>query len=175
VNYVLFESQVTYTHNVTRQSLWAFYLKSKQWLLLLFPILMIGLGVVLFVVEGESLLLWLGIIFAPVMPISIAVRINMAAKASHRQSHEQNQGYPLTNIVRFFHECILIENPMTGNKNMYYYHSIRKIIESKNLVILLTGARVMIIVEKEKFTMGTPAELIMFVKPKINLPYPAGP
>lgn len=168
----LFESQITYTKDYVKEYLRACFKKSNLWavfFLLLAPIIV---GITLIIENKNDYNSYTPIIGAVVLGLLlllvILIRYYKGSSIIYARVCEGNNGQDRTNIVQFSDDNILLTNSMTENKTNYSYSLIKQIIISKNLIILITEAKLIIAVEKTKFTIGTPNELISFIKSKIS-------
>ena len=163
---VLFEGQITFSKANLKESIRAWFFNSKLWLLLFVPIPLIICGIFALIHNGDGAFLAIGIIFAAVMPLTLIIRYNLNTKLTYNRFREQNSGQEITHIVRFFDSNITLTNPLTNNTLNYNYSTVKKIIESKNLIMLLTEAKAYIALEKTKFTIGNQNDLILFIRSK---------
>lgn len=163
----LYEGQVTYTQDIFKQSLNVWFLKSKLYLIFLFPVLFIILGIVVLSQGQDSTILGIGIFLGIIILLIIALRYSIETKAAYKRSLEQNGGQEITLLTQFFDDKILLINTFTQNKVSYEYRILKRIVENKNLLILVTNAKLMIIIEKVKITAGKSAELASFVRTKL--------
>jgi len=165
---ILFESQITYTKDYIKEYLRAWFAKSKLWIPLFLPIIMIAFGIILIVEESNNIVLSFGFIFQITFVLGTLIRYYRGSSIIYAQICEGNMGQEPIYIIQFFDDNILITNSFTGNKNNYLYSVIKGVIHSKNLIVLTTEAKQIIAVEKAKFTVGNPDDLITFIKSKIE-------
>jgi len=165
---VLFESQITYTKEVMNTLFKAWFFKSKLWLIFLLPIAPIIVGIVMIIESGDFTALALGISLEIIMLLIIFIRYKVNSKYNYARACEQNNGQEVTNTVQFFDDKILITNNLTGNRINYDYSFVKKIVDDKQLILLLTKAKISIIIDKTLFVVGNAEGLIAFVKTKLN-------
>lgn len=169
IDNVLFESRITFTKDFVKEYLRAWFFKSKLWLILLIPTVIAIVGIIMIIVDNSDFqVLGVGISLEIIFLLVIFLRYYNGSRIMYARICEQNNGQETTNIIQFFDNDILTRNPLTGNKLNYSYLIVKQIYVSENLIILITAAKVLIVVEKIRFTIGSPDELIVFIKAKIK-------
>ena len=163
---VLFESRITYTRDVVKQFVRMAY---RAFFAVCFsmPVTIIILGVIMLVGGNEGMVLYIGVLLTIVLPITAILRSKRDMNIIYARTLEQNNGQEMTNVLQFNDENIQIVNDLTGNKTTYPYSCVKKVICRKDLMVLLTAAKVMIIADKTKFNVGNPEEFLSFIKTKL--------
>ncbi|MCL2822330.1 MAG: hypothetical protein FWD86_03960 [Firmicutes bacterium] len=164
---ILFEGQMTYTKDFVKSTSKAVYLKIL-FLYISFPFIFVIVGVGDFLSDGNTNTLVLGALIVVVSLLLAPFGCKKLAKLSYSRICEQNNGHELTQVVQFFCGKILVKNDATQSNSSYSYLLIQKISGSKNYVTLTTKAGLTITVDKSRFSVGSPNELIEFIKQKIE-------
>ena len=84
----------------------------------------------------------------------------------YRETLRQNGGKAPRNLIFFMEDCILFQNPETGNEVTERYEDILQIWETRNLMILVTAQNQSRLIDKRLLTGGTSAQLITFLREK---------
>ncbi|MCR5809053.1 MAG: YcxB family protein [Clostridiales bacterium] len=112
-------------------------------------------------------------LFYPVAALAlIAFSFAMYAvseKRTLRALREQTDGKPYIVTRRFFGEEFRSSDSISGGEVAVEYEKIAKVVETKNLLILRTNAKLNYILRKDAFTMGTPEEFKSFIEGRIAL------
>jgi len=166
-NDVLFESEFIHTKNAVKRYLGIMFKPIFIGYIIL-PFFAIAMGTVLFICYDDVILLAMGIILAICFPPLAFLLYQKNCKIIYARFLEQNHGREVIDILQFSN-VILITNKLTGNKFAYSYSCIKRIIDKKDIIILLTAAKLMIIVDKTKFTVGNLNEFIPFIKSKTGI------
>jgi len=146
------------------------WLKSNQWIAFLIAAVFLVFGIVLLANNslvggiigtafGGSILFLLVIVF---------VSAFTGHKRSYAQICEHNSGHEQTQTVQFFNENIVMINTANDSKSHYNYSSIKRITANKKFVMFQTRTDLMIVVDKARFSVGTPDNLVVFIKTKLR-------
>lgn len=164
---VLFEGQAGYTKPVLKEVVRAMFFKTFV-LVFTLSVVVILVGIMNFTSGDSSTVIFICIGVGIAMPISIIATYNKQTKLLYAQCIEKGSGKELTNTVKFFDDKIVMTNLQTGNIETYPYSVIQRVEKSKNLIMFLSKAKLIIFVEKSTLAAGIESELIALVKSKIQ-------
>lgn len=111
------------------------------------------------------------IFWLPISVLAVAAMIIQYVKTvniSQKRDLEINDGKPVE--VRMILTNDVIETCLVSPETKYHfsYHSIRKIMTTRNYYVLLTEAKHSIVFKKDGFVKGSPDEFLPFVRTKVN-------
>lgn len=88
----------------------------------------------------------------------------LIAKNTYKNSAALRNDNPIYNEI-IFTDNRIYDN--TKNSNAFYeYYQIQNVVESKNMFILFITKTTAVIVKKDSFTIGSPAEFVNFINQK---------
>lgn len=97
--------------------------------------------------------------------LCIFMLYNNYVSLSYKREMEQSNGIPVE-ITVFITESQITHINALGASVKIEISTIKRVNRSKNYVILISKTRQMYIIDKRKFTKGTPDELVAFLKSK---------
>ena len=127
-------------------------------------ILMIAVG--LYAREGEKILTGALLI---VLGATIVIVTEWDASRTWKMMCEQANGKPIEATITFSNEKAVNESHGMEGRIELNYADIRKVKRSKNLIILVTKARLGHMLRRDSFTLGTEEEFMEFIKERMAL------
>ena len=103
-------------------------------------------------------------VYAIVFTVSKLISNSKKGDIQYKRMLQANNGSP-SHLQQFFTESgVHCVNALNGNQSDYGYDQFRRVIESKNLLILVMVHRTCIIINKATLEGGSPAEFFAFMK-----------
>ena len=159
---ILFENNYTRTLEITKELYRYWYFKRP--VLVIFDILFI-----LFLVFNIAKYLMyhysynlIVLIYVPLLQFYLYHR---AAKTVIKRDNEINNGAAM-DIKTIATEQFIQSTSSTGSVNKIPYFKIKKVIQTKNLILLCSEAKFIYIFPKTTFTKGTSDEFVVFLRQK---------
>lgn len=166
---ILFEGQAKYTKQILTEVVHALFLKTFV-LVFILSVIVILVGILNYINGDSSTVLFICIGVGLAVPISIFATRNKQTKILYAQCIEKGEGKEIYNTIKFLDDKIVMTNLQTSNVETYPYTVIQRIIKSKNLIMFISKAKLIIFVEKSTIGANIENELIAFVKSKIQKP-----
>ena len=106
------------------------------------------------------------LVLAPLLPLTQVLMYGTARKNRHKQMEEITGGKPVTVTVRVSDAGIEYLSSARTDATTLPFDEIKRTVETKNLLGLMSKSKVMYPMAKSGFTKGTPEELKQFLKEK---------
>ncbi len=155
-------------HFITQSNMTEYYKKvAPLWVNLLFyPAIILVAGGLMYLAFRELYTL----VFSIVLSIFIIIIDYERVKDTYSIYYKRYLVNKLENLERVvdFSDCITVYSPSTGAKNIFEYNQVIKIVETKNLYILILPYRLNIYLEKGRFTIGNEMDFKTFIKSKCD-------
>ena len=94
------------------------------------------------------------------------LRYFKALKLSVMRDREINNGNPIDMHYIVSDEKVEVCCESIETKNSVYLSQLKKVVKTKNFIILITEAKLSLVLKKDSFTKGTPDELLSFLRKK---------
>ena len=109
------------------------------------------------------------LIFTVFFTALLALMFFMSANGTWKRIVEQSGGAPREETVAFTEEQAYNDSAATGGRVNIDYASLKKVIVTKNLIVLKTKAKLGYILRRDSFVLGTEKEFMAFISAKIAL------
>ena len=106
-------------------------------------------------------MLWILIVWTVVL-----VRFLMSLRLAIRRNLEMNEGKPPVFNYLIFEDKIDLCFGTSESKSSIVFALIKKVAVTKNLILLITKAKLLVILRKDSFTKGTYDEWLRFLREK---------
>ena len=102
------------------------------------------------------------VIFGPVFWIITVLRYKKTLKIYAMRDEEISSGKPIEISLSVFDDRIDVCHETLGNKVPYDLSIVKRVMETKNLISLVTKSNLIIVFKKDGFTKGTAEEFMEF-------------
>lgn len=109
------------------------------------------------------------LILLAVLAALIVGSLFLNVKRNWARVMEQSNGAPVEVTMTFTEENALNESKGSEGRIVLEYSSIKKVLVTKNLIILMTKAKLGHILRRDAFTLGSEEEFMQFINSKIAL------
>lgn len=165
----LFINSYTMTKEVLREFHWRASRFRLVFILMATALVMVCAATIPGLISGEGkqqiFLLVMVLICCGLMAFSYFFTVNM----NWKRVSEQANGKPVRAIISFTEENAVNETEGLDSRVVLEYASVKKVIVTKNLIILMTRARLGHILRRDSFTKGAEEEFMKFINAKLAL------
>lgn len=102
-----------------------------------------------------------------VISVLLAAMFFFIVHTTFKRMTEQAGGQSLTSVYRFAEENFTIETIPAQSSATIDYSTVKKVVVTKNLIVLKTRARLGYILRRDSFTVGTEEAFMAFINSKI--------
>lgn len=164
---ILFENKYTRTKDLVKKLYNYIYFIRKQSLILnLCMLIIIALYFVTYMFTRTHLYLWcniIGAIFMFVKSFTYFLAVNNLVK----RDAESNGGKPLEITIKVTEEYIE-HATSSGSVGKLEYSSIKSISKHKDMIFIISKAKLVFMIYNDGFIKGTPDDFVKFVRSKIG-------
>ena len=159
-----FENRFVRTKELTKEIYSYFYFKRPLTVaLFILAWIVFILHVILLILDGSYMLM--GILLAPIFTLLQLLLYTQQISVTEKREKEMYDGN-ISVVCLVTDECI-INTASTGAESRLEYKNIAGVVQTKNLILLRTKAKVLYIFDKNGFVVGTKEEFLDFLKGKM--------
>lgn len=165
----LFINRYTVTKDVLREFQWNAGKFKLALILVSVALGLVAAAALPGIIEGTGGTQLILLIIAAVCEALYVVAFFATVNRVWKQVCEQANGKPVEAVISFFEENTVNETIGWNGRVVLEYSSIKKVIVTKNLIILLTRAKIGHILRRDSFVKGAEEEFLKFINTKVAL------